>query len=262
MPALDTAPIGAPSWVDLLTTDRDRSVEFYCELFGWSAEPPNDAFGGYLNFRQDGILVAGCMTGDPSADSPSVWSIYLATDDIARTLADAEQAGGQVAVGAMAVGDLGSMAYVIDPGGAAVGVWQPGQHRGFGVFGEASAPSWFELHARDYSRAVDFYRSVFRWPTQVVSDTAEFRYTAYQEGEQWRAGIMDASALPDGAPRDWTVYFGAADTDLAVATVQKLGGAVLAEAEDTPYGRVATVADPLGVRFKLVAANDAMPARP
>ena len=32
-------------------------------------------------------------------------------------------------------------------------------------------------------------------------------------------------------------------------------------AEDTPYGRIAGVADPLGARFKLVGPNEAMPAR-
>jgi predicted enzyme related to lactoylglutathione lyase len=30
-------------------------------------------------------------------------------------------------------------------------------------------------------------------------------------------------------------------------------------AEDTPYGRLAAAADPTGARFKLVAANEAMP---
>jgi hypothetical protein len=32
-------------------------------------------------------------------------------------------------------------------------------------------------------------------------------------------------------------------------------------AEDTPYGRLAEAADPTGAHFKLVAPNEAMPAR-
>ncbi|MDQ6614274.1 MAG: VOC family protein, partial [Actinomycetota bacterium] len=38
MPTRDTAPIGAPCWVDLMTSDTERSRAFYCELFGWTAE--------------------------------------------------------------------------------------------------------------------------------------------------------------------------------------------------------------------------------
>ena len=36
-----------------------------------------------------------------------------------------------------------------------------------------------------------------------------------------------------------------------VRRVEALGGSVLAAAEDTPYGRIATVADPAGAEFKL-----------
>jgi hypothetical protein len=55
------------------------------------------------------------------------------------------------------------------------------------------------------------------------------------------------------------VYFGVEDTDAALAKVVDLGGSILMAAEDTPYGRLAAAADPTGARFKLVAANEAMP---
>jgi hypothetical protein len=35
MPRRDSAPIGAPCRVDLLTSDPDRSGAFSGELFGW-----------------------------------------------------------------------------------------------------------------------------------------------------------------------------------------------------------------------------------
>jgi predicted enzyme related to lactoylglutathione lyase len=55
------------------------------------------------------------------------------------------------------------------------------------------------------------------------------------------------------------VYFGVEDTDAALAKIVDLGGSVLTAAQDSPYGRLATAADPTGARFKLVAANEAMP---
>ena len=63
MPKRDDAPIGAPCWVDLLTTDPDRSRDFYGRLFGWTVEDPGEEYGGYVNFLFEGIHVAGaCAT--------------------------------------------------------------------------------------------------------------------------------------------------------------------------------------------------------
>ena len=38
MPLRDDAPIGAPCWVDLFTSDPERTQAFYNELFGWTCE--------------------------------------------------------------------------------------------------------------------------------------------------------------------------------------------------------------------------------
>ncbi|MGH3766768.1 MAG: VOC family protein [Pseudonocardiaceae bacterium] len=260
MPTRDTAVTGAPCWVDLMTSDTERSRAFYGKLFGWTAEEPAAEFGGYFNFTKDGVRIAGCMASQ-QAEMPDVWSVYLASDNARKTVEATVAHAGQVLVDAMDVADLGTMAVVSDPGGASIGIWQPGRHQGFGVVGEAGAPSWFELHTRDYQAAVAFYRDVFGCDTHVVSDTAEFRYTILKHGESWLAGIMDASGfLPEGVPAHWSVYFGVEDTDAALARIVDLGGAVVTAAQDTPYGRLATATDPTGAQFKLVAPNEAMPA--
>ena len=260
MPMRETAPLGSPCWVDLMTSDTDRSRAFYTELFGWTAGDPAEEFGGYFNFAKDGVLVAGCMATPPDAGMTDVWSVYLATDDADKTVEAAVTNGGQVYVPPMAVGDLGTMAVLADAGGAAIGLWQPGLHTGFGVLSEPGAPSWFELHTHDYRESVAFYREVFHWDTAVVSDTPEFRYTTLADGDEWLAGIMDASGfLPDGVPAHWSVSFGVEDTDAALATIVRLGGSIVLPAEDTPYGRLATASDPTGAQLKLVAANEAMP---
>ena len=40
-------PHGAPCWIDLMSSDTDKSVAFYGALFGWTADEPNEEFGGY-----------------------------------------------------------------------------------------------------------------------------------------------------------------------------------------------------------------------
>ena len=262
MPTRDSAPVGAPCWVDLMTSDTDRARAFYTELLGWGAEDPNPEFGGYFNFTKDGAWIAGGMSTLDDPARPVVWSVYLATDDAQKTVDAAKDNEAQVIVPPMAVGDLGTMFVLTDPGGAAIGGWQPGTHPGFRTFGEASTPSWFELWTRDYEASVAFYRNVFRWDTETVGDTPEFRYTTLKGEDGFLAGIMDASGfLPEGVPAHWSVYFGVADADVALKRIGELGGATVVAAEDTPYGRLATATDPTGAQFKLVAPNEAMPAR-
>lgn len=259
MPTRETAPTGAPCWVDLMTSDPATSREFYTRLFGWTAEEPNEEFGGYFNFQRDGARVAGCMASRPDAGMPDVWSVYLASDDASKTVEAARANGGQVYVEPMAVADLGTMAFLGDVGGAGVGLWQPGTHPGFRVFGEPGTPSWFELYTRDYEASLRFYREVFQWGTKVANDTEEFRYTLMVSGNEELAGVFDASsALPGDAPAGWFVYFGTADTDATLARAVELGGSIIDPAQDTPYGRLATAADPTGARFKLVAGNESM----
>jgi uncharacterized protein len=254
MPTRDRAPIGSPCWVDLWTSDVEGSRKFYAELFGWEAQAPSPEFGGYFMFTRNGVPTAGAMgdMGDMGADNS--WKIYLATDDIAKTVEAAENDGAQIVSPPMDVADLGTQAVLVDPTGAQLGTWQPGTFPGFTVLNEHGAPSFFELHTRDHAPAVAFYRSVFHWDTDAVGDSDEFRYTTMRDpsGEGELAGIMDASAfLPDGVPAHWSVYWAVDNADATIAKVKALGGSVVADAVDTPYGRLATVADPAGAQFKL-----------
>jgi predicted enzyme related to lactoylglutathione lyase len=255
MPTRERAPLGSPCWVDLWTSDVEGSRAFYGELFGWVAEEANPEFGGYFMFTRDGVPVAGAM-GAMGEDMPAddAWKIYLHSDDIARTLSSAEAAGGQVGGPAMEVADLGVQAVLSDPTGAALGTWQPGTFPGFTVLEEPGTPSWFELFTRDHAGAVAFYESVFHWKTNAVGDTDEFRYSTMQDpdGDDVLAGIMDASAwLPEGVPAHWSVYWAVDEPESTITTLKALGGSVIAPFEDTPYGRLATVADPAGAEFKL-----------
>jgi uncharacterized protein len=254
MPTRDSNPLGAPCWADLWTSDVDGSRRFYSELFGWEAQEPSPEFGGYFMFTRDGVPTAGGMGDMGEMRANNTWKIYLDTDDMARTVKAAEAASAQVIADVMSVADLGTQAVMIDPTGAELGAWQPGTFPGFPVLGEHGAPSWFELHTREYATAIEFYRSAFAWDASTVSDTDEFRYTVMRDpsGDGELAGIMDASAfLPEGASAHWSIYWQVDDADAAVAKARALGGSVVREVEDTPYGRLATVADPAGAQFKL-----------
>ena len=254
MPSRDLAPIGSPCWTDLWTSDVEGSRKFYSDLFGWQAQEPSPEFGGYFMFTSNGVPVAGAMGAMGDMPANDTWKVYLATDDLARTVEAAASAGGQIVFPPVEVADLGIQSVLVDPTGADLGAWQPGTFPGFTVLNEHGAPSWFELLTRDYAGAVEFYRSVFRWETNTVGDSDEFRYSVMRDpsGEGELAGIMDAKAfLPEGVASHWSVYWEVDDVDASLSKVKALGGSVVTEARDTPYGRLATAADPAGAQFSL-----------
>jgi predicted enzyme related to lactoylglutathione lyase len=249
-----TAPPGAPCWADLWTSDVEGARRFYAELLGWEAGEASPEHGGYFMFFLHGVPVAGAMgpMGETPADDR--WKVYLATDDIARTVKEAEAEGGQVVVPPVPVDDLGSQTVLVDSTGAVVGAWQPGTFPGFTVLAEAGAPSWFELFSRDHRASVDFYSTVFGWRFETVGDTDEFRYSVMKDpaGDGELAGVMDASGfLEAGAADHWSIYWHVDDMDASLTKVTSLGGSVVAGRQDTPYGILAVVSDPAGAVFKL-----------
>jgi uncharacterized protein len=248
----DFAP-GAPCWIDLVSADPENAARFYAQLFGWQPGS-GEEYGGsaeYMVFAKDGLPIAGLAA---SRQDPHGWSVYLASQDVAATARKVADAGGQVLREPLQVGSQGAMAAFTDPGGAVVCAWQPESHTGFGLSAEAGAPCWFELLATDYPAAVSFYTAAFGWKATVMSDTGDFRYTLNRPYQDSTAGILDAAtSLPAGATSHWLVYLGAADTDEAVRRVRELGGTVLQQPADSPYGRLARVADPAGAVFGLMS---------
>jgi predicted enzyme related to lactoylglutathione lyase len=255
MPAPEITP-GAPCWIDLMTSDIAKARQFYGELFGWEYQTGDEEkYGGYTTARKNGKTVAGLMQKDAEqAGMPDVWSTYLRSDDAEATAAAVTANGGQVYMPPMDVPEQGHMAIFGDASGAAVGVWQPREMRGYELVAEPGAAAWHELHTKDYDAAVKFYQNVFKWETDVMSDTPDFRYTTLGAGDSARAGIMDASGyLPAEVPSNWQVYFNVEDADASIEKAVSLGATVLDGPEDSPFGRLATLADPTGAIFKIIA---------
>ncbi|OBK30505.1 hydroxylase [Mycobacterium asiaticum] len=252
MPTRDHAPLGAPCWIDLTTSDVERAQDFYGTVFGWTFESAGPEYGGYINAAKDGHRVAGLMANNPEWQTPDNWATYFHTGDINATVAAVTAAGGSGCLQPMEVPAHGFMAVATDPSGAVFGLWQPLGHRGFEVTAEAGAPVWHQLTTRDYRAVLDFYREVLGWRTEQVGDSDEFRYTTAWFGEEQLLGVMDgAGFLADGVPSQWSIFFGAEDVDKTLQVITDNGGAILRDAEDTPYGRLAAATDPTGVPINL-----------
>jgi predicted enzyme related to lactoylglutathione lyase len=238
-----------------MTSNTETARQFYGELFGWDFQTGDqEKYGGYITANKNGKLVAGIMQKqEEQAAMPDTWSTYLRTDDVAATAAAVKANGGQVYVEPMDVPEQGHMAFFGDASGAAIGVWQPREMHGYELVAEPGAPAWHELHTKDYAAAVKFYEDVFGWNTDVMSDTPEFRYTTLGAGREAKAGIMDASGyLPAEVPSNWQVYFAVENADTSIEKAVGMGATLVDGPDDTPFGRLATLADPTGAMFKIV----------
>ena len=136
--------------------------------------------------------------------------------------------------------DSGRMAMLIDPGGAVVGLWESGEHKGAQVVNEPGALGWNELTCRDPATAIAFYASVFGWEPRTMNMDGGVDYTIFNLGDGRVAGLMPMDDnWPEGIPSHWMVYFVVDDADASATLATELGGSVAVPAFDTGVGRVA-----------------------
>lgn len=246
---------GAPCWADVSLPDLAAGQRFYGELFGWTFQDQGEEYGHYTMARRDGRNAAALM-GKPDPAMPTAWSVYLASDDAARTAARITEAGGRLAFGPDAVGDTGVMLGALDPGGSFFGVWQGGSHPGFGIVAEPGAYCWTENHTRDADAVDAFYHEVFGYDARQIGDGSGFDYTVWSlpgdPGSQVAGRMRRGADVPAGVTSAFEIYFAVADCDAAAAAVRRLGGQVVMEPDDSPFGRLAIVTDDQGAHFAVI----------
>jgi predicted enzyme related to lactoylglutathione lyase len=114
---------GALTWNELLTSDVAAAEEFYGGLFGWTSHVMED-MGGYHVIQNAGRWNGGISALAPEmGDLPPQWSVSFGCEDVDRTVAEAEQAGGGVVVPGTQMGELGRFAVLTDPQGASFAVY-------------------------------------------------------------------------------------------------------------------------------------------
>jgi uncharacterized protein len=246
-------PDGTPCWVDLGTQDIQKAISFYSSQFGWGIQPGGPEAGGYSMAKLDGRNVAGVgpLMGPPG--TPSAWSTYFASSDADAAAARIKSAGGQLIMEPMDVMDAGRMLVATDTTGATFGVWQARNHTGAEVVNVPGAFTWSEHMSRDFEGAKAFYAAVFGYEYGDMSAEGFSYATLLINGQQVVGGIGAYPEGSEGHAAFWGVYFGTADTDKAVELATSHGGSVVRPATDSPYGRMAIVADNQGAVFSLIS---------
>lgn len=110
--------------VELGTIDVDKAKLFYQSLFNWQL---NDVeMGGGMTYTLIGVGegTGGGMMKHPVPGAPSAWLPYVQVDDLVAATAKAKSLGATVMRDVTPVMDEGAFSIIVDPTGAALGLWQ------------------------------------------------------------------------------------------------------------------------------------------
>ena len=260
MPTRNVAwPPGTPCWVDCQMDDVAATAHFYGSLLGWEIREEPPEIPGYLVGYLGGRKVAG-IGGKGGVDQPSVWSIYLATDDLDASVRRSLDAGGTVMTPPRRIGEDGRMSFGTDSRGAPFGLWESGLHTGFGVFNEPGTVCWNELHTGDYDAARWYYSQVFGWTyTDLDEYEPQFTYSyLHVPDTPTPVGGVNLHPRPAGGPplrNHWLTWFAVEGLDRAVDQAVSLGGGVLHAPQHSGHGQQAVLVGREGEPFGLLEAG-------
>lgn len=254
MPTKSEYAEGTPDWVDLQTTDQAGAKAFYTALFGWSYDDrpmgPDAVYSTAILKDQMVAAIAPMPPGAPDG-MPPMWNTYIAVDDIDASVQKVVPAGGQVLMPPADIGESGRMAFVMDPSGAAVGLWQANKHIGAGLVNETGTVIWNELLTTNPDAALPFYDAVLGITYASMEMAPGQTYLVLKAGDSDVGGCMQPP-MP-GVPSHWHVYFAVDDADATAALATEAGGSLVAEPFDIPtVGRCAVISDPQGAMFSVL----------
>ncbi len=245
---------GTFCWVDLATNAPEAAKAFYAEVFGWTAEDvATDYEVPYSFLRRDGKRVAALYEMAPEQGAFPYWASYVRVTDVEASAQRAADLGGRLVMPAVEVMALGHMAFIQDPTGAVLGLWEPGTLFGAELDNTYGARSWCELQTRDTLEAARFYAGLFGWTPRTSKSLMDGRYTLFELDGKEIGGMIELGAEWGSMPANWSIYFGVEDCDQAVATTRRLGGSLVMDPmEVEKVGRFAFLGDPQGAIFAVI----------
>ena len=110
--------------VELNTTDVAKAKSFYGKLFDWTLDDVPAGEETYTMIKV-GTGTGGGMVKHPVAGAPSAWLAYVQVDDIEAATKKAKSLGANVMKDVTEVMGAGWLSVIIDPTGAALGLWKP-----------------------------------------------------------------------------------------------------------------------------------------
>jgi len=118
--------VGALCWADLNSNDPERAAQFYARWLGWTYEAGEDNYRHILNGAGQENMIGGIpprMHAPPG--TPSHWMSYFHVADCKASAAKAAQLGASTMMPAGLMPEVGTIAVLADPQGAAFALYEP-----------------------------------------------------------------------------------------------------------------------------------------
>ena len=107
--------------IELQTQDVDKSKNFYESMFDWKLEEISGMDYTMINVGEG---TGGGMMKKPVPGIPDNWLPYIMVDDVAASTKKAQALGATIARDVTEIPDFGWFSVILDPTGAAFGLWQ------------------------------------------------------------------------------------------------------------------------------------------
>jgi predicted enzyme related to lactoylglutathione lyase len=252
---------GTPIWYELMTKDPSSARSFYNTVVGWEIDESVPA-GSAMDYRmisaKDGLVGGVYQLTDEMCQNGAApcWMMYIGVDDVDASVATVTAAGGSVQLAAFDISNVGRIAMVSDPQGAALYLMR-------GASSEVSTAcnpdraghgAWHELHTSDGQKATDFYCAQFGWSRSRAVDMGSMgNYQLIDIGGRDLGGTMADPKFPRPA---WLIYFRVDGIESAAARIIAAGGKVTNGPMEVPGGGwIVNGMDPDGAMFALTGTK-------
>ena len=210
-------------WLDCLTPDIDRAIDFFSRLTSWKVlDQTSPNVGRYPVIKSQGGSIAGILEIPKFLQTSGIlpyWTGYVHTD-----LKMAEDAiprlGGQMFT-MPTKSAMGTSFVFTDAGGAVLAAYELSDSFTVPSSSRESEIVWQRLYSADHEKSIGFYKALFDW--QSVEEQGAKNITD-QSGDI----VGDMGAKPSWVDVDTWVYFiGVSDVSKTAAAIKDDSGSII-----------------------------------
>ncbi len=225
-------------WRELATTDPQKAVAFYSELFGWKIKE-TDMGGGakYYLVHAGDKQIGGIWPAEKGM--PTFWGGYVSVADVDATAKKATSAGGKVFKEPMEIPNVGRFAVIADGQGAVTMPFKSAQGDQDPADPKLGEFCWESLSTTSTKAAVDFYTKVYGWEVKEFAPGMPY----FAAGDAQVASYMEQP----GVHPSWLSYVAVEKLGDARDRAKRLGAKILMEEVPVPgIGKFCVIQDPFG----------------
>src|ERR1041384_7191559 len=113
-------------WHELMTSDPKGAIAFYQKVVGWEKSSDHDPSYSLLSYKETPVAGVMAMPAEAKAvNAPPGWLAYVGTPDVHVTAWEAQRLGGKLHKAPTTTPGVGMWAVLLDPQGAAFGIYTP-----------------------------------------------------------------------------------------------------------------------------------------